>query len=368
MSSFKKATREKTTILIGVAGPSGSGKTYSAMRLATGLANGGKIFVIDSEARRALHYSDQFEFMHADFSPPFGVERYLAILQEAKDAGAAVVVVDSMTHAHDGPGGMLEQHEAELDKMAGTDWKKREKVKFTAWIKPKKKHNEFVDGVLRLGIHVVFCFRAREKLKMVKVDGKTEPVNIGWQPICSSNFEYEQIALLMLPPGSKGIPDMTPGTSKFQDQHLHLFPAGEQISEEMGKRLAEWAAGGGKVKAEPDKPSSKPNKKLALLTPDGAVTGEFAKASEWLDGLKAALLAADEGKPAGQVWDVNAETYASIQTSVESMKDGGGKTAARDLIAAVGTLAHERTKIFAGGTPAVPKQESFVDQFTSGNG
>ncbi len=132
-----------------------------------------------------------------------------------------------------------------------------------------------------------------------------------------------------------------------------------------GKQTAEF-------KPDPvsdDEPTpAKPPKKLTLLTPDGAVTGEFAKASEWLDGLKAALLAADEGKPAGQVWDVNAETYASIQTSVESMKDGSGKTAARDLIAAVGALAHERTKIFAGGTPTAPKQESFVDQFTSGNG
>ncbi len=39
---------------------------------------------------------------------------------------ANVVIDDSMSHEHIGAGGYLEAHEAELDRLAGKDWGKRE--------------------------------------------------------------------------------------------------------------------------------------------------------------------------------------------------------------------------------------------------
>jgi len=75
---FKPAIRENVSLLIALAGASGSGKTYSALRLAKGLAPTGKIAFIDTEARRGLHYADQFDFMHADMRPPFRPENFLA--------------------------------------------------------------------------------------------------------------------------------------------------------------------------------------------------------------------------------------------------------------------------------------------------
>lgn len=51
------AVQEQTPLLLGIASCSGAGKTYSAHRLARGIqrVSGGKIYVLDSEARRALH-------------------------------------------------------------------------------------------------------------------------------------------------------------------------------------------------------------------------------------------------------------------------------------------------------------------------
>ena len=49
-------------------------------------------------------------------------------------SGARVVIVDSMSHAHEGAGGLLDAHEQELERMAGSDLSQRERVKFTAWI------------------------------------------------------------------------------------------------------------------------------------------------------------------------------------------------------------------------------------------
>ena len=97
-----------TPILIGLVGPSGSGKTYSALRLATGIQSvvGGDIFVIDTEARRSLHYADKFNFRFLQFDPPFGPLDYLAAIRHCVSKGAKTIVVDSMSHEHEGKGGV----------------------------------------------------------------------------------------------------------------------------------------------------------------------------------------------------------------------------------------------------------------------
>lgn len=93
----KPAARERVPLLIGLMGPSGGGKTYSALRLATGIqrVSGGEIFVVDTEARRALHYADRFRFRHLAFAPPFGSLDYLAAIEHCAKKGAGVVIVDS---------------------------------------------------------------------------------------------------------------------------------------------------------------------------------------------------------------------------------------------------------------------------------
>ena len=377
MSRFKTAVREQTSLIIGLFGPSWSGKTKSALRLATGLTGGDGIFMVDTEGGRGLHYAEEYKYQYASLEAPFRPERYMEILLDAKAAGAKCIIVDSLSHEHEGPGGILEWHEEELTRMAGTDFGKREKMKFTAWIKPKAAHNKFVNAVLQLGIHLIVCFRAKEKLALLKnpQTGKIEPVPQGWQAICPDRFEFECTALLLLPPGSQGIPDLSPKTSKLQDQHKPLVPDGEQISEAMGKRLAEWAAGGGapgplaKLVAEAPtaKAAGKSSKSLTLIL-DGGEARDYPKASDWLAALKSALEESHEGQPAGQLWDQNAEVFASIQTSVEGMKDGANKSAARDMIAAVAALAHERTKVFRGKSAAALVQGSFTDEFVEGRG
>jgi len=124
------AIRERVPLLIGLGGPSGSGKTFSALRLATGMqrVTGGEIYFIDTEARRALHYAEQFNFRHVEFKAPFSPLDYLAAIEFCVKKAAGVVIVDSMSHEHEGPGGVLEWHEAELDRMAGDDYKKRDQA------------------------------------------------------------------------------------------------------------------------------------------------------------------------------------------------------------------------------------------------
>src|SRR5678815_3652835 len=130
-----EAKRGEVPLLAGLVGPSGTGKTFSALRLATGIqrVSGGEIYVIDTEARRSLHYAEQFKFRHVQFDAPFGPLDYLSAITYCVGKGAGTIIVDSMSHEHEGPGGVLESHEAELTRLAGNDWDKRKKWTFSAW-------------------------------------------------------------------------------------------------------------------------------------------------------------------------------------------------------------------------------------------
>ena len=107
--AFSKAVRQQAPLLIGLVGPSGVGKTFSALRLARGIqrVTGGRVKGIDTEHKRMSHYSDDFDFDCMDFRGPFGSLDYLAAIQEAAKTPGPIIV-DSLSHEHDGPGGYLD--------------------------------------------------------------------------------------------------------------------------------------------------------------------------------------------------------------------------------------------------------------------
>lgn len=250
--TFKPAIREQVGLLIGLAGGSGSGKTFSAMRLASGIAGDKPFAVIDSEAGRAKHYADQFKFDHGDLHPPFRPEAYIEAIKAADKAGYPVIVVDSMSHVWAGDGGVLDWQEEELQRMSGGDWQKAERVKMASWIKPKVSHKKMVQQLLQVRAHLILCFRAEEKVEMVKKDGKTlivpkeGPTGLnGWLPVCEKTLPFELTASFLLLADKPGVPHPI----KLQEQHKALFPQGQFIDENAGKRIAQWAAGGS-VKAK----------------------------------------------------------------------------------------------------------------------
>src|SRR3990167_6389640 len=245
---FKHATRENVGLLIGLIGASGSGKTYTAMRLASGICGDKPFCVIDTEAGRAKHYADLFNFDHGDLKPPFRPDAYAEAIMAADKAGYPVIVVDSCSHEWAGDGGILDWADDELDRMAGDDYGKRERVKMASWIKPKMAHKAMIQKLLQVRAHLILCFRAEEKVEMVKnAQGKMEIVPKksaigldGWMPVCEKNMPYELTASFLLMAAKPGIPHPI----KLQEQHRDLFPLDKPISEESGKRLAAWAAGG----------------------------------------------------------------------------------------------------------------------------
>ena len=253
------AVRKTVGLLIGLVGPSSSGKTYSALRLATGIQRvvGGDIDVIDTENGRALYYADKFKFNHMRFGAPFSPEDYLEAIRFCARRGSKTILIDSMSHEHEGPGGVLEWHERESERLAAL-WKvSKDKAQMAAWNPPKQARRRLINEVLQLNVNLILTFRAKEKIKIVA--GK-DPKQLGWQPICGDEFMYEMVLQALLLPGSEGRPtwqsdlESERAIMKLPTQFREMFntQSGEQLDEDVGQRLALWAAGGVKGNADVD--------------------------------------------------------------------------------------------------------------------
>lgn len=244
----KPARRKEVPLLIGLMGPSGGGKTFSALRLASGIQRitGGDIGYIDTEAGRALHYADRFTFRHMEFGAPFGPLEYLAAIEHYVKKGCRIVVVDSMSHEHEGRGGVLEMHQQEAERLADAWGVSLDKAKMSAWQKPKSERRRMIDSVLQMHANFIFCFRAKQKLKIEK---KKDPEPRGFMPIAGEEFVFEMTVNCLLLPNAGGIPTWDSEYEgermmiKLPEQFREIFKERAPLSQDIGEKLARWAAG-----------------------------------------------------------------------------------------------------------------------------
>jgi hypothetical protein len=182
---FRKAEKRQAKLRLALCGPSGSGKTYSALLIAQGLAPGGKIALIDTERGSGELYADLTAYDVAPLEPPYTPGRYIEIIRAAESAGYDVLIIDSLSHAWTGEGGILDMH----DRATSAS---RSGSSFAAWREVTPKHNALVDTILGAGLHVVVTMRTKTAYDMVD-DGKggKKPIKIGLSPIQRDGMEYE---------------------------------------------------------------------------------------------------------------------------------------------------------------------------------
>lgn len=240
--------RKSVPLWIGLYGTSGAGKTYSALRLALGIQSiaGGEIGLGDTESGKALHYAGEFKFRHYVFDPPFDPLSYADLLDQMVSDGITTAIIDSASHEHEGPGGVLDMHEAEVDRMM-KEWRcSREKANASGWIKPKRQRIQMVDRALRTRLNIIWCFRAQNK-----IDFKTgrAPVQKGFMPIGGEVLIYMMALRALLLPGSKGHP--TWQSEEIGEREMINLPHwakrmlrdGHPLDEDFGAALARWAKG-----------------------------------------------------------------------------------------------------------------------------
>ena len=181
---FQKAVKTKAKIRLAIDGPSGSGKTYTALIAATSLADGGKIAVIDTERGSAALYSDKFNFDTATLDT-FSPQSYIDLIRFAEQSGYAVIVIDSLSHAWEGEGGVLDMHDQAT---------KRQKTQnsYTAWSDVTPKHRALIDAMLQSKCHIIATMRSKmEYVQEKNSDGRTVIRKVGMAPIQRQGMEYE---------------------------------------------------------------------------------------------------------------------------------------------------------------------------------
>lgn len=334
---IEKAVRASVPLLIGLMGPSGGGKTYSALRLAKGIQKifPGDIVGIDTESNRMKHYADIFDFNHTSFAEPFGSLDYLEALKQVSAVKPSVIIVDSASHEHEGPGGLLDLHETELDRMAGDDYGKRGRMGMLAWQKPKADRRKLINGLLQMNSNFIFCFRAKESSRPGKdKNGKSIIENFGFMPIAGSEFVFEMTINMLLLPHADGHPTWqsdNKGESmmmKLPEQFKQIFSKDVQLNEDIGQELAKWAKGDSKP-AKPAVKKSAPPPRPAELTKleDYLTDGKIADKEIEIRGQKVNLLKKAKGaikhlKNPTEPFTASTLGYEDIQTIINLIEAG----------------------------------------------
>jgi hypothetical protein len=227
-----EATRQAVPMLISLSGTSGSGKTLSGILLASGIASGGTVGLIDAENGRGTLYADSpmvksalpKGYKYLQINAPYTPARYIKAIQAMEAAGVTVCLIDSTSHEWEGEGGCTDI--AEKNKRGG----------MANWASAKLEHKRFLAYCLSSQMHIIFCLRARDK---VKITPDKQVIPIGIQPVCEKNFVFEMLLSLQFDEqthhysGIK-VPEMLSG----------IFRGGELITKDHGAAIRKWADGG----------------------------------------------------------------------------------------------------------------------------
>lgn len=185
MGLFKQAVKHESKLRLAITGPSGSGKTYTALAVATELAEGKPIAVVDTEHGSASKYADVFTFDVIDMEPPYHPDRFVQFIAEAAKEGYGVVVLDSLTHAWQGTGGMLEV----IDEIAK---RMRNPNSFAAWKEGTPIQNRLIEAIVHSPIHIIATMRSKQEYVLQADDrGKQTPKKVGMAAQQRDGFEYE---------------------------------------------------------------------------------------------------------------------------------------------------------------------------------
>lgn len=210
--TFQKVTRQKAKASIQIQGLSGRGKTGLALLIAHALTGDWKkVFAVDTENKSMNLYDglkDPSGNAYNDFqigylTPDVGYKpsNYLAFRNAAISLGAEAVIFDSVSHAWQYKGGVLD-----MVSQAKSKNTRYQKDAYAAWGDEDvvKEKNELLELIRDDRVHMITTVRVKEKMEYDKDEnGKTVLVSLGEQQIQQADLKYEpDLVLEMVQPGS----------------------------------------------------------------------------------------------------------------------------------------------------------------------
>ena len=250
------AKRLNVKARIGLTGATNAGKTYTALRIAGGLltAEGytdekgrpdwSKVAIIDTERSRSLFYAEngQFgSFKHVEFAPPYSPLDYIEAVNYVESLGIKVCIIDSLSHAWNGTGGIL-------DIVTDLTLKSKTKNAYNEGWGGKAGgtalQNKMIDEILSSKMHTICTFRQKMEYVQEKDEatGKTVIKKLGVKPVQRDDLEYEFDITLKL--NDDHTAEIIKNTVDFLGKKETTLPV---ITEEFGKLLGEYLSKGENV-------------------------------------------------------------------------------------------------------------------------
>lgn len=227
------AKKEQIYVKALIGGPSGGGKSYSALRIASGIAEregeGTKIGYIGTEGVRDKLYANEFSYDLIQL-PEYSPDYYEAALDAFLEAGYKVIIVDSMTHLWN-----WVQEQVQLTAKGDNT--------FQAWGKYKKPNKQVIEKILLAPAHIIVTGRGKDEYVMeTNSKGKLSPKKVGVGVQQDKDIEYEYMVTWML--------DQETHVAEVAKDNTHLFEGKLQVlTEKTGQELYDWANDGEPVKS-----------------------------------------------------------------------------------------------------------------------
>jgi hypothetical protein len=164
-------------------------------------------------------------------------------------------------------------------------------------------------------MHIIFCVRAREKVKMETVDGKAVFTPLGFQPVQEKNFMFEMTGSLMLHDQGRRQEIL-----KCPADLLPILGQGKGfLGIEHGEKLRAWIDGGEAI----DPKLAKVKAELATACEQGTEAFKTAWTAAWksLDATQRELIHADleTYKASAAGYDEHKRKLSEDETAVDQV-------------------------------------------------
>lgn len=224
---FRKVERKQAKLRMALTGVSNSGKTMGAMKIAKGM--NGRLFFINTEKEGPDVYEDLFEdnpFDVWDVNAPYSPDKYIEAIHACEQAGADIIIIDSLSHAWSGSGGILDIQDLRTKASAS-------KNTYATWKEVSPLHNRLIDTILQSTAHIIVTLRSKTSYEIMDINGKKTPVKIGLDPIQRPGLEYEFTLMLEIDHSSHLFTASKDRTRIFENRN-------EILSECHGEEVMSW--------------------------------------------------------------------------------------------------------------------------------
>lgn len=265
---FIKAERQAMKARIVLTGPAGSGKTKSALLLAFGLTGRtGKIGLLDTNNGMAKIHSDLGDFSVLDMEGPFRTGKYISVVEQAEEEGFDVLIIDSLSPAWAGEGGILEW----VDKLSSKGNKSE------AWARAQPMHNEMMKRLLKSSIHIIVTLKTKTDYLVIEQNGRLSPKKIGLAPIQAAGIDNDFLVTFDV--------DQPSHVATASTDHTGLFEGfADVLTEAHGEYLRTWLSVGVNTPAIANKAEAgTENETKSAKTEAGAASDESGTSSASAD-------------------------------------------------------------------------------------